>query len=147
MKIQAIGADDTIENLTHVGQELVNAEKPMRAATLLVSGAAKRNAPVDTGVLRSSITPSVRSSGQGIVGVVGSNVEYAPYMELGTRPHWPPVAALETWARRHGISAFLVARAIAKRGLKARRYLQKAFQQNVGRINHIFEDWVRRITK
>lgn len=107
----------------------------MRNATLLVTRDAKRYAPVDTGRLRASITPEVRISGPMTVqGIVGSNVTYAPFVELGTKPHWPPVGALEVWARRHGTSAFLVARAISRRGTKAVKYLERAFTDNISRI-------------
>lgn len=113
------------------GVPMLNA---MRDSALLVQRDARKLAPVDTGRLRSSITPEIRSQGKDIVGVVGSNVKYAAFMELGTRPHWPPIGALEVWARRHGTSAFAVARAIARRGTKPRRYLQNAFLQNKVRI-------------
>ena len=53
--------------------------------TLKVERAAKRLAPVDTGRLRSSITHTVEADGQGVVGIVGSDVEYAPHQEFGTR--------------------------------------------------------------
>ena len=74
-----------------------------------------------------------------MTGIVGSNVVYAPFMELGTRPHWPPRSALEVWARRHGTTAFLVCRAIARRGTKARRFLQRAVEENERRIHQLFE--------
>jgi phage gpG-like protein len=107
----------------------------MRNATLLVTRDAKRYAPVDTGRLRASITPEVRVSGPTTVqGIVGSNVSYAPFVELGTKPHWPPVGALATWARRHGTVAYLVARAISRRGTKAVKYLERAFTENISRI-------------
>ena len=101
-----------------------------RDATLLVSNDAKVNAPVDTGRLRASITPEVRLQGSTIEGVVGTNVVYAAAVELGSRPHWAPLAALETWARRHGMNAYVLQRAIARRGTKPRRYLQRAFESN-----------------
>ena len=47
---------------------------------LTAEGYAKSNAPVDTGRLRNSITHEV--DGNGVY--IGSNVEYAPYVELGT---------------------------------------------------------------
>lgn len=113
------------------GDAMLNA---IRSSTLLVEADAKRNAPVDTGRLRASITPTVRVEGKVVQGVVGSNVVYAPFMELGTRPHWPPIAALEVWARRHGTSAFVVARSIAVKGLKARKFLQNALIKNAAAI-------------
>lgn len=106
----------------------------IRDAALWVTRDARMDAPVDTGRLRASITPEVRIEGNEVIGVVGSNVEYAPFMEFGTRPHWPPVSALQTWSRRHGMSAFLVARAISRRGLKARRFLRGALEINAQRI-------------
>lgn len=52
---------------------------------------AKQRCPVDTGRLRSSITSRVEISlgKELIVGVVGSNVEYAPYVEFGARGRAP----------------------------------------------------------
>lgn len=119
----------------------------MRNAALIVQRDAMVNAPVDTGRLRASITPDVRMAGNDVIGVVGSNVIHAPFMELGTRPHWPPISALETWARRHGMNAYVVARAIARRGLKARRYLQRAFEDNRTRILEAIERGVRGIVE
>jgi len=119
----------------------------MRDATLLVTRDAKILAPVDTGRLRASITPDVTQRGNDVVGIVGSNVVYAPYMELGTRPHFPPLAALETWARRHGMSAFQVALAIARKGTKARKFLQGAFEKNEGRIIDLLERAIGRIVE
>lgn len=69
----------------------------MRDATLIVQRAAKINAPVDTGRLRSSITPEIRNFNNVVQGVVGSNVEYAPKIEKpgrvlrsGRRPYLQP---------------------------------------------------------
>lgn len=49
-----------------------------------VESAAKRACPVDTGRLRSSITHAVEQDGRGLVAIVGTNVEYALPVELGT---------------------------------------------------------------
>lgn len=127
----------------------------MRQATLIVEAGAKRYAPVDTGRLRASITSEVRLENNAVLGVVGSNVVYAPYMELGTgtyvgRPrYFPPPAALETWAKRHGFaSGYMVARAIYKAGgLKPRRFLQRAFEENKARIVQIIGDGVKGIVR
>ena len=53
--------------------------------TIQVETAAKRNTPVDTGRLRSSMTHELRRRGDDYVGRVGTNVEYAIYVEMGTR--------------------------------------------------------------
>jgi HK97 gp10 family phage protein len=119
----------------------------MRDATLVVVRSARQNAPVDTGRLRASIMPEVVQRDKVITGIVGSNVTYAPYMELGTRPHWPPLKALEVWARRHNTVAFVVARAIAKKGTKARKFLWDAVQSNRNKIAEILSSTIGKIIK
>jgi hypothetical protein len=94
----------------------------------VVTNQVKVETPVDTGELRASITDEVRVEGNVIVGVVGTVVGYAPHVEFGTAPHFPPPAALAGWARRHGVNPFLVARAIAKRGTKAHRMFGKVLE-------------------
>lgn len=49
-----------------------------------VQADAKRNCPVDTGRLRSSITTKQTALNEVLV---GTNVEYAPDVEFGTKPH------------------------------------------------------------
>src|SRR5690606_19451646 len=115
------GLEETKRKLEQVAQDVHG--KPMvatfRQATLLLATDAKRFSPVDTGRLRSSITPEVFSksnplSGNILTGVVGTNVKYAPYMEFGAgvfagkRPHRPRAVYLEQWARRHKANSFIV---------------------------------------
>lgn len=52
---------------------------------IAVESLAKRLCPVDTGNLRSSITWELGSDGQGLYADIGTNVEYAGYVEFGTR--------------------------------------------------------------
>jgi phage gpG-like protein len=140
IKGQAKGLVQTKRNMekTVAGLHGPDFLKAMQEVTLTVANDAKRLAPVDTGRLRASITPEVRQVANFTQGVVGSNVVYAPYMELGTgtfvgRPrYFPPPSALDTWARRHGMSSgFAVAMAIWKRGgTRPRRFLQGAFDRN-----------------
>lgn len=54
---------------------------------LVAEGYAKRACPVDTGRLRNSITHIVDEGTRHVV--IGTNVEYAPYVELGTRRQKP----------------------------------------------------------
>lgn len=51
---------------------------------LVAEGYAKRLCPVDTGRLRNSITHSVEIDDGSGVAYIGTNVEYAPYVEMGT---------------------------------------------------------------
>ena len=54
---------------------------------LVAEGYAKRACPVDTGRLRNSITHIVDEGTSHVI--IGTNVEYAPYVELGTRRQKP----------------------------------------------------------
>jgi len=58
----------------------VSISEALEKACLVVENSAKMKAPVDSGNLRNSITHVV----QGNEGIVGTNVEYAPYVEFGT---------------------------------------------------------------
>jgi hypothetical protein len=101
--------------------------KALLAGALALEGPIKEATPVDTGRLRASIRSGLLDQERSRV---YTDVEYAPYVEMGTRPHWPPVSALEGWARRHGIEPFLVARAIAERGTKGAQMFQRAAQEH-----------------
>lgn len=137
--------------------------KAMQDSTLYVLRDAKLNlvgyqspsiGGKDTGHLQSHITPEVRSEGDTIIGVVGSNVTYAPFVEFDTRPHWPYARGVPMnrqpiviWAQRHGANAFLVARAISRRGTIGKHYLQKAFDANKGKIEARFQKAIDQITR
>ena len=108
-------------------------------ALILPVNQAKLMAPVDTGRLRALITSEVRVSGNDIIGVVGTNVAYAPEIEHGTGalgdpdvPHasWhsPPSGALNLWASRHGFTSGGQVAAIIRRrgGIAPRPFLRPA---------------------
>ena len=56
--------------------------KGLETCGLVAEGYAKKLAPVDTGNLRNSITHTVDDGEP--AAYIGTNVEYAPYQELGT---------------------------------------------------------------
>lgn len=126
--------------------------RAMRRATLLVERSAKQNlqgwrppggpgrAGVDTGRMRASITPSVTD--RPLTGIVGSNVFYAPYQELGTRPHYVSKEHIGRWAERHGLGY----RAVFVSG-RALRFLQRALEANREKIRGLFEKAVKGIVE
>lgn len=65
---------------------------------LVAEGYAKRACPVDTGRLRNSITHVTRPDEKAVY--IGTNVEYAPCVELGTR-HQKPQPFLKPAANDH----------------------------------------------
>lgn len=62
----------------------------VRTGAIRIQGAAKRNltanGSVITGTLRRSITKRIGSDRDGFTADIGTNVEYAPFVEYGTRP-------------------------------------------------------------
>lgn len=129
------GLIETRKNVEQAAADLHGAPmlQGMKKAALVVERGAKVYAPTDTGRLRASIASEVRVEGIGgktVTGVVGSNVVYAAAQELGARAHFPPPGVLDAWARRHGMNALLVARAISRRGMKGKHFLDRAFRES-----------------
>ena len=131
--------------------ETVQAQVPgvMKTAILIPERAAKTLAPVGvSGRLRATITSEVRGVAAETVGVVGPNVKYAPPVELGSKPFWPPWGpgtSLARWAQLKGLSAFLVARAISRKGIRAQEFLQRAFASTKSDVIKVFVNWVKEI--
>lgn len=74
------------DNSDLVGEEFAQAcERALTRIGLQAETYAKRECPVDTGNLRNSITNAVDDKSA----YVGSNVFYAPYVELGVRGRDP----------------------------------------------------------
>jgi phage gpG-like protein len=122
-------------------------------AALLVTRSARKNAPVDTGRLRASITPEVVTRDNVVRGIVGSNVSYAPHQEFGTRAFTPPISPIWRWAMRKTKGNFkrasrLFIRAMTSirgRGIIAKRYLQRALESNSGKIFDLIGKAVGRV--
>lgn len=62
-------------------------EAQMKQVCLFIEGEAKKLCPSTTGTLRASITSNVEVDGEKVVGVIGSNLDYAPYVHQGTGIH------------------------------------------------------------
>ena len=104
------------------------------------------------GELVRSLTTEVRDEkGQtvGMVFLAPPADRYGLFVEVGTRPHFPPPAALLGWVqKRLGITndrqarevAFLIARKIARQGTPGRFIFQRALEETEERIVAIFEE-------
>ena len=69
-----------LQNAESMNQQ---AAKVVKRHTANMTRKAQRKAPVDTGELRRSITASFYNGG--LEGVVRASMQYAPYVEYGTR--------------------------------------------------------------
>ncbi len=70
-------------------------------ASMLYTREVKEATPVGvTGLLRQSIANERRDEGDTLAARTFSPLNYAAPVELGTRPHYPPIEPLEDWVRR-----------------------------------------------
>jgi hypothetical protein len=141
------------------GSQVVDEElrRGMNAAVLIAKGEIVPQVPVGaTGLLRQGIATEVTGEAQSLTGRVFDPVAYAAPVEEGSRPHFPPVGALEVWVRRVlGISdereahsvAFVIARAISRRGTPARRFFAGAYERIKPRVLGLFEQANSRIAQ
>ena len=126
--------------------------KAMKKSVITIQKNARPLSPVFRGRLRDSIEWEVRGTGINITGVVGSTMKneiYPSVMEFGRKPgaKMPPPGALERWVwlvlkppkkMVKGV-AFVVARAIGKKGIKGKRFLQKGWEQSKRKVYMNFQ--------
>src|SRR6266540_439961 len=99
---------------------------------------------VDTGRARASVATQISGSAAVVQGQIVSPELYVEVMDQGRRPgaRPPPSGAIARWLSRHGGDpkfAFVVARAIGRRGLPALHMFQHAAEQMQRRAQGIFE--------
>ena len=94
-----LSVDIELNNNDAGKQELRTAmEKALEAIGMQAETYAKDECPVDTGNLRNSITHTQEGED---TEVIGTNVEYAPYVELGTSKNPNPKPFIEPAATNH----------------------------------------------
>ena len=128
--------------------------RAMHKAVTVVQGRVVVHTPVFLGNLRGSIFTQVKGTPINVIGTVATNLVYGAPVEFGRRPgRMPPVDALEMWVRRQlGVSgdearsvAFVVARAIGRRGTKARKMFDKGSRESVQPVLKIFTNMVNEV--
>lgn len=105
-----------------------------KVATLILRSA-KEYAPHRTGALRRSGRIEIDGDEVSVVfGGKGTGVDYAPFVEYGRAPgRMPPPGEMFTWAARatgSAANAFVIARAIAARGVRPTPYLRPAMMKH-----------------
>ena len=95
---------------------------------MLTSGYAQDLCPVDTGLLRDSITHAYSDdSSHKVVLLVGTNVEYAPYVELGHR-------------QQPGRFVPKIKKRLVRSWVPGKPYLRPAFENHTTEIERIILD-------
>lgn len=78
--------DDVIRELGISARDAINTSgEEIKKTALSIERNAKQRTPVDTGRLRGSITTKINESVGGVEAEIGTNVEYANFIEYGTR--------------------------------------------------------------
>lgn len=106
--------------------------KGMLQAVTMVQESATDKAPSDTGNLKRSIDFEVEEDGS--EGVVFSNCEYAPYVEIGTGIHSTKGTGRKTAWRYHGSHGW-----VTTKGNVAQPFLKPAVDENKSNIQKCFE--------
>lgn len=110
--------------------------------------------------LGDSIFSRTRISGVRVTGIVGTPLEHGVPVELGTKPHFPPIGPLKHWVvRKLGITgdkeatsvAYAIAWKIARHGTEGAHMFEKGFDASEGRVVRILgeipDEIVRRVSK
>lgn len=107
------------------------------------------------GQLRNSWSSDVNLQGVTVVGLVGTPIEYAEAVELGTRPHFPPVAPIQDWVEsKLGLQgkearsvAFAIATKISKVGTKPQYIVRDQVRANESQIQRFFAEAVQTFSR
>lgn len=113
----------------------------MEKACLKVEADSKKNCPVEKGTLRQSITHATEVKEEyGIMGYVGSNLEYAPYVHQGTG-----IYAKEGNGRKDVPWRYKDAEGkwYTTEGIKPKPFIQDAVDDNRGAIIEFFKGVLR----
>ena len=123
----------------------------MREATLLAEREVKENTPLGVGGAAAGLHAPIAArepqvAGNAVIGVVATSAPHAIPVELGTRPHFPPIQPLEDWARvklrvpageARGV-AFAIAHKIAKEGTEGAFMFERGLAASRPQIERIF---------
>lgn len=105
----------------------------INAASIVVSRGMQKEAPQHDGALSRSITTTTTT----YTAKVYPKAKYAIFVEKGTRPHFPPINAIEKWANDHGINPYVLAKSISKKGTKANPFVKNTsdkYSKQAGKV-------------
>jgi len=137
-------ADITIKGLDELLRKMDGkkmAGNPVRSMMTNSVNRVKENVvertPRASGELRGSFRTKVAFGLLPLWAKVFSTSDHAIFVEKGTKPHWTnwrPGSPLYAWARRKGITPFLVARAIAQRGTEGAHMMEEGLKASMSYI-------------
>ena len=118
----------------------------LNEAILYVNRQVLKRTPVGvTDVLHGSIqaSPHVRDlAGGSMVALTGTSIPHGIPVEMGTKPHWAPIAPLIRWAEEKlgdPDAAFAVRAKIAREGTEGAHMFEEGLKASQSKIKSIFE--------
>ena len=128
----SVDTSEVDRNLERFEKELPNIlEKALEQACLIVENSAKQNCPVNDGQLRQSISHKTNKT----TGEIGTSVEYAPYVEVGTGIYSTEGGGRQTpWVYRDAKGEWHTTK-----GMKAQPFLKPALDMNRSKILDCFK--------
>jgi hypothetical protein len=121
----------------------------MTEALALLEREVKERTPEGAGPihLRDTIFGKTSVMGRKVHGFLGTPAKYGESVELGTAPHFPPVEPIRHWVEKKlRISgnnarsvAYMIARAISRRGTKGAHMFGEGFDASEARVVGILE--------
>lgn len=111
-----------------------DAKVAVKEAGYMTEADAKQNAPVDQGDLRRSINTTIEENG--MVAVVGTNMDYALSVEFGSAPH--TIKVKDAKALSNGQSFF--GKEVQHPGTQAQPFLTPAFVKNKAKLRRKLQE-------
>lgn len=146
-----------ISELERFAEDMRTADRPigrimhntMQKSVDYAQEAIRLETPVNTGKIRQSIATEIRGTSAGITGEIFTPLVYGLPLEYGRKPgRMPPVDVIQLWVHQKGIAAgqderqvaYLIARAIGRRGTKGAHMFEKGMKNAESRIMRLWED-------
>lgn len=126
-------------------------EAKILEALALLESAVKKGTPYGAGPihLRDTVHGKVRVRGQKVTGILGTPMEHGMPVEMGTKPHFPPIGPLEFWVEKKlGIEdekqarsvAYAIAWKIKRKGTEGKEMFKGGLDENEHRVMSILQD-------
>jgi hypothetical protein len=152
-----VQTDEAAALFERAGSEILPRLAPwVMQALLLLQREIQELTPTASGTTRNSIAaqpPEIINDS--IIGLVGSPLPQAEYLELGTAPHRPPIQPIEDWVKQKlgltGVeatrAAWAIAGAIARRGTEGAHMFEQGFERNREQVQRILDEGVRAVLR
>lgn len=109
--------------------------KALEMCGMLAEGYAALKCPVDTGRLRSSITHEVDADANMMI--VGTNIDYAPYVEMGTGEYYEG-GRRTPWVYQREDGAW-----VTTTGNRAQPFIKPSIAEHIKEYERVFRDELR----